>query len=493
MRKMKILVINEPYIRNYCRCQRWPARTRGRALRAPDWLSYCTAVLKKDGFDVELYDFIAAGWGKRRLRELINKKMPDFVVLDSTTPSIYSDVECAKICREESDAKVIMVGTHATALPFETLAMAGGAVDVIALGEFDHTVRDIIKNWEVLDNVKGICYLDNGRVRFTPPRPLIEDLDSLPFPSWEYLDIMKYFDAGRLYPYIDIIGGRGCPYQCIFCQWPQLMSGHKYRFRSPGNIVDEIEYDMKLFPKLKHGEFFFEDDTFTINKERAYSICEEIGRRGLKINWSANARPDIYDLKLFKEMKKAGCREFLVGFESGEQKILDNIKKSLSVKAAEEFVHVAKEAKIAVHGCFMLGLPGETKKTAQKTIDFAFNLGVDTLQFSAAVPLPGSEYFNYCQEQGLLKTKSWEDWLGNGEQGAVVDYPNLSAAEINHFVDSALKRFYLRPRFIFNFILHNKNIFDIYRKIKGAFNFIYYLIFHGDRLSASTRRELILR
>jgi len=473
---MKILVINEPFISSYCRCQRWPARTRGRAIRPPDWLCYAVAVLKRSGWEAEFYDFIANNWDKDKLRQLIQQKKPDFVVLDSTTPSIYSDIECAKICKEESNAKIIMVGTHATALPSETLEISDGSIDVIALGEFDYTVKDIIQNWHTLDGVRGICYLKDGQIRFTPERPLIEDLDNLPFPAGRYLNIMQYFDAGRLYPYIDIIGGRGCPYQCIFCQWPQLMFGHKYRFRSAVNIADEMEYDLRLFPRLKYGEFFFEDDTFTVNKERAFAICAEIARRELKINWSINARPDIYDLKLFKEMKKTGCRELLVGFESADQQILDNVEKGHKIEQAKEFVGCAKEAKLSVHGCFVLGLPGETKETAKKTIDFALNLGVDTLQFSAAVPLPGSRYFDYCQERNLLKTKSWDAWLEAGEQGAVVEYPGLSIQDINGFVDSGLKKFYLRPAFIFNFIAHNRNIFDVYRKIKGAFNFLSYLV-----------------
>lgn len=472
---MKILVINQPFIPQYCRCQRWPAKTRGRAIRPPDWLCYAAAVLKRDGLDVELYDFIANNWDKVKLEKLTREKNPDFVVLDSTTPSISSDIECAKICKTVSGCKVIMTGTHATALASETLKSGHENIDVIALGEFDCTISDIIRNFPNLDMVKGIAYLNKGEVKFTAPRPIIEDLDSLPFPSWESIDIMKYFDAGRLYPYIDIIGGRGCPYQCSFCQWPQLMFGHKYRFRSPENIVDEIEYDLKLFPLLKYGEFFFEDDTFTVNPERAYSICAELLKRNLKITWSANARPDIYDLELFKTMKKSGCRQLLAGFESGEQKILDNVKKGLNIKQAKEFVSTAKQAKIAVHGCFVLGLPGETRETAKETIDFALGLGVDTLQFSAAVPLPGSEYFDYCQKEGLLKAKSWDEWLSGGEQGAIVDYPGISIKEINEFVDKGLKKFYLRPGFIFNFIFNNRNILDVYRKARGGLNFLSYL------------------
>jgi radical SAM superfamily enzyme YgiQ (UPF0313 family) len=470
---MKILVINQPFIKDFCRCQRWPARTRGRALRPPDWLCYCAAVLRENNFTVELYDFVARRWDKLRLRRLLREKKPDFVVLDSTTPSIYSDIECARICREETNTAVIMVGTHASALPEETLSWAGGAIDVIALGEFDYTVKEIIAQWGSLDEVKGICYRKNGEIRFTSSRPFIQDLDRLPFPAWGYLDIRKYFDPSRLYPYLDIIGGRGCPYSCSFCQWPQLMFGHEYRLRSAGNIVDEIEYDLKLFPRLRHGEFFFEDDTFTVNQERAFAICAEIQRRNLKINWSANSRPDNYNLKLFRDMKRAGCRQLLVGFESGEQSILDKVKKGLKVQDSKEFVRVAKSAGIAVHGCFVFGLPGENRVSARRTLDFALGLGLDTIQFSAAVPLPGTAYFSSCQKDGLLKAKSWQDWLDKGEQAAIVDYPQISSKEINRFVDTGLKRFYLRPRFMRDFLLDRPG--GLYRKFRGAYNFLSYL------------------
>ena len=471
----KTLIINQPFIKDFCRCQRWPARTRGRAIRPPDWLCYAAAVLKKDGHDVELYDFIANGWDKEKLRELICGKKPDFVVLDSTTPSIVSDTECARICKAESSAKVIMVGTHASALPEETLREAKGSIDVIALGEFDHTIRDIVEHWPDLSGVTGLCFLTGENAVFTAPRPFIQDLDALPFPAWEFLDITKYFDAGRLYPHIDIIGGRGCPYRCTFCQWPQLMFGHRYRFRSPGSIADEIEHDLRLFPKLKYGEFFFEDDTFTVNRSRAIRICDEILRRGLKIHWSVNARPDLCDSELFQAMKRAGCYKFLVGFESGDQQILDGIKKDLKLEKVKEFMALARQAKIGVHGCFVLGLPGETRETAKRTVDFALGLGLDTLQISAAMPLPGSEYYDYCKEKGLLRAKSWEDWLDGGEQGAVVDYPDITLREINALVDDGLKKFYLRPQFILKFLFHNVNLHDFFRKLRGGWNFLSYL------------------
>jgi len=479
---MKVLVINEPFIKDFCRTQRWAARTRGRVLRAPDWLAYTTGVLEESGILVELYDFPAMGWDKVKFKELVKEKQPDFVVLDSTTPSIYSDIYCAKLVKEVSSAKVIMVGPHVSALPEETLKEAKGSVDVVAIGEHDYTVRDIVKSFPDLSNIKGIAYIDNSDIKITLPRPLIEDLDSLPFPAWHHLDLMRYFDGLKLYPYIDIISGRGCPHRCIFCLWPQVMHGRRYRFRSPENVVDEIERDIKICPQvLKGGEFFFEDDTFTVNKTRAIAICEEIIRRNLKITFSINARFDISDLEFLKLMKKAGCRELLVGFESGVQEILDNMKKRATIEQAKKFMYLVHKAKLVVHGCFVFGLPGETKETMERTINFALNLGLDSVQFSAAVPFPGTEYYEYCKENKLLRAKDWSDWLFEGEQATIVEYPNLSRRDIEYYVNLGLKKFYFRPVYLFEFALKSKNFSDFYRKLKGGWSFFSYLLFAPKR------------
>jgi len=394
---MKILILNEPFVKDFCRTQRWAARSRGRVLRPPDWLAYTTGVLESKGFDAKLYDLIALNQDKHDMRLLVKKESPDFVVLDSTTPSIYSDIECARIVKENSSARVIMVGPHISALPEETLKLASGAVDVACIGEYDYTVLDVVSNYNCLDGVPGIAYINNGDIVVTAPRELIKDLDALPFPAWQHLDIMKYFDGGKLYPYIDVISGRGCPNRCIFCLWPQVMHGTSYRLRSAANVVDEIERDIKLLPAVaKTGEFFFEDDTFTVNKARAVKICEEILRRGLKITFSANARVDTADKELFLTMKRAGCRELLVGFESASQQLLQSMHKNLILEKSYEFMRLARQARLDVHGCFVIGLPGETDQSAQATIDFALKLGLTTVQFSGAVPFPGTEFYNLC-------------------------------------------------------------------------------------------------
>jgi len=446
-------------------------------LRAPDWLAYCTAVLERDGFDVQLYDFPARNWDKNKLRELIKQKQPDFVILDSTTPSIFSDIECACVCKESSKAKIIMVGPHVSALPQQTLELAGGVVDVGVIGEYDYTVSEVIKNISNLSSVPGIAYWNNDAVSVTEQRALIENLDELPFPAWHHLNLLDYFDGGKLYPYIDIISGRGCPNSCIFCLWPQTMHGLQYRLRSPKNVVDEIERDIQICPRVQHsGEFFFEDDTFTVDAQRAIVICEEILKRGLSITFSVNARADCIDTKMLKIMRQAGCRELLVGFESADQQILNTVHKNLKVERMKEFMEAAKKAKLEVHGCFVFGLPGETKETIEKTTQFALSLGLNTVQFSAAVPFPGTQYFELCKTKGWLKSTNWQNWLKGGEQAAVIEYEHLTSREVDEAVDAALKRFYLRPSYMFNFVFHNRSFGDLLRKIKGASNFFSYLL-----------------
>ncbi len=482
MNLVETLVINEPFVKDFCRTQRWAARTRGRVLRAPDWLAYATSVLESRDREVELHDFPAMDWGKDKLRELVARKQPKYVVLDSTTPSIYSDIECAKICKEESDCKVIMVGPHASAVPKDTLESAKGAVDVVARREYDYTVSEIIEaddSGKGFNGLLGVSYLNGSEIKHNADRPYIENLDALPFPAWHHLDLMKYFDGGKLYPYIDMIAGRGCFYKCSFCLWPQVMHGNSYRLRSAKNVVDEMEWDLKNWPQVKKGEIFFEDDTFTVDRERAMQVCNELKERDLGLTWSVNSRADVIDRELFKNMKSAGCRLLLIGFESGVQDMLNKMRKGTTIERTKKFVEAAKAEGLKLHGCFVLGLPGETRETMQQTIKYALDLKLDTLQFSAAVPFPGTEYYNVCKESGLITAKDWSDWLSDGEQASVVDYPGLTRKEINSCVDQGLKSFYLRPGYMMNFLLDTRSPSDLYRKIKGAKNFFSYLISEG--------------
>jgi radical SAM superfamily enzyme YgiQ (UPF0313 family) len=421
--------------------------------------------LEKAGHDVRLIDMIAERQNNEDLQQLVLTEHPDFVVMDASTPSIYNDIECAGIVKDYSGARVIMVGTHVSALPQETLDLAKGVIDYICVGEYDYTVRDIIAGKDG-EGIRGtpICKL-----------PLIEDLDNLPFPAWHHLDIMQYFDGGRMYPYIDVVTGRGCPHQCSFCMWPNVMFGHKYRTRSIKRVVDEVEYDLATIPYLKYGEIFIEDDTFTLLPERVFEFCDELRRRNLKINWSANVRADVNNLLLLREMKKAGCRSLSVGFESGDQGILNNIHKGLTLQQSRNFMSLAKTAGLEVLGCFVIGLPGETEATAQATLKFAMEIEPYVVQFAIAMPLPGTEFFEWCRFNGHLKTTQWSDWLGEGEQCAVMEYPGLSMERMNYYSAKGMKDFYLRPQFIAKYLFNSRSLADFVRKVRGGLNFMGYL------------------
>ena len=451
----KVLLISPPFLKNYARNVRWPAVTKGRILRPPDWLASATAVLGVAGYDVRLIDMIADNQSKEDLKLLIIKEQPDWVVLDTSTPSFESDLECAKIVKRYSYAKVIMVGTHVSTFPENVVMQANGAVDYVCKGEYDYTLREII-NGNIKSRVVSL--------------PLIEDLDKLPFPAWNFIDPFDYFDGGRMYPYIDVVTGRGCPNQCSFCCWPQTMFGHKYRFRSIKRVVDEIQYDLLLFPLLRYGEFFIEDDTFTVNYERVFHFCDELALRELKINWSANVRADIFNLALLRAMKKSGCRSLSVGFESGNQQILDNVHKYLNLEQGRAFMDLTKQAGLDVHACFVIGLPGETESTIKDTFKFAKEINPATIQFSIATPLPGTEFYNWCKENGYLKHKF------EGENSAVMEYPGLTAERMNYYSAKGMKDFYLRPQFIAKYLLTSKSLADFYRRIRGGWNYLEYLL-----------------
>jgi anaerobic magnesium-protoporphyrin IX monomethyl ester cyclase len=298
-------------------------------------------------------------------------------------------------------------------------------------------------------------------------------MDDLPFPAWKHINIKDYYSPAKRNPFITVISGRGCEAGCSFCLFPQVMYGNKYRPRRVENVLDEIEYDIKLFPALR--EIMFEDDTFTLAKyrERLEKICEGLLKRKIRISWSCNARADINDLSVLKLMKKAGCRMMCTGFESGDEKILENIRKGVSLSSMRRFSELCREAGISVHGCFVIGAPGETKLSIKKTVEFASSLDIDTVQFSGLCPYPGTKFYHWCKANDFIVSKDWHEWVDDkGEQKTIVNYPELSSADMNEEIDRALCKFYLRPKYILRQITRPKSLYDIQARLKGVWNFI---------------------
>ncbi len=473
---MKVLFLNPAFGHGFCKSARWFAKSRGRVQRHPDYLCQAIAVLEEAGHECRFIDGAARDLSLEETQARVVAFQPDMTVIQATTPSVYSDLGYARMCKRAvgDGLLTVMVGAHVSAEPDDTLYKSEGCLDVAARGEYDYTLRDLAGG-RPLSEVEGVSYVTDGRVVHNPARPLIENLDELPFPAWHHIDPYDYPDAGKLYPFITLMGGRGCGGRCTFCLFPQVMYGQHYRARSPERVVDEMAYDLRLFPFLK--EIMFEDDTLTLRPHlpRLRAICEEILRRGIRIPWSANARADLRDIQTLRLMKRAGCRMLCVGFEFGNQQILNNVRKGIRLEHMREFAVLAREAGIRVHGCFMIGGPGETRETAYQTIAFARRLPIDTAQFSGVCVYPGTEYYDWVKENGYLVPQDWPQWVDeNLEQRAIINLPQLSVDEINELVDQGLREFYLRPRQMWRMLRNIRSWADAKAKWHGLMGFADY-------------------
>lgn len=442
----------------------------------------------ENGFEVVLIDAPADGYSIDDTIAKAGKFQPQLIISDTSTPSIYNDVAFAGRLKETCPSSfVTLIGTHVSALPEEALNI-DLRIDAVARHEYDYTLLDIAralaKNSSLKD-IPGISFRDNGKITHNPQRPFIENLDGLPFVSKVYkkfLKIENYFNPNALYPMVTITTSRGCPFQCTFCVYPQTLMGRRFRLRSIKNVVDEIEYITENFPQAK--AIFFEDDTLTVNKARCIELSELIIKRGIKISWTANARVGL-DLDTMKKMKEAGCRSFCVGFESGSQIILDNMKKSIKLERMFEFMKNAKKAGILIHGCFMAGLPGETKETMKETLKLAKQLNPDTVQFYPVMVYPGTEAYKWYKQKGYLVTEDFSKWLTpSGLHNTVIRTKELSSDELVRFCDDARRKFYLRPHYLFYKL--GQMIFqprEIRRTLKSAKTFSKYL-FRGSDIEA---------
>lgn len=446
---MKVLLINPPFLPKYSRSSRSPAVTKSGTVYYPLWLAHAAGLLEKLGHEVMLIDFPAECKGLDEYRETIENFKPGMVVCDTSTPSIESDVRALETLKSWffRSPLGVLAGTHPSALPEQTFTL-NDAIDVIARREYDWTLCELAEE-RPLTKVLGISYRQNGRIVHNPDRPFAENLDEIPFVSSVYkkhLNITNYFYAHCQNPVISIFAGRGCPNRCFFCVYPQVMFGRHYRHRSAGHVVDELEYIRREFPDVR--EILIDDDNFTADQEFVLEVCDEIVRRGLAVTWTSEVRVSLrYDVMV--KMKKAGCRLLVAGFESGDQAVLDSINKGTTLVQGEAFARNAKRAGLRVHGCFMVGNRGENHQTLRRTLEFALRLPLDTAQFFPLMVYPGTEAYNWAEQNGYIKAGSFRQWLTEeGMHNCVLDTKQLSARELVDFCDYARRCFYLRPRYL---------------------------------------------
>lgn len=483
---MKIFFINPPFKAEhgkFSRESRSPAITKSGALYYPLWLIYAAAYCKKGGHEVLFLDAPAKPLNEMQSMDIIASKGDNdtLFVLDTSTPSIKSDVRFAGIIKKQfPHSKIILVGTHPSACAEETMGYSSD-VDAIAIGEYDQIILDLANTLQTggsLLSVKGLCLRTSEGLKRTAPMTPMRNLDEIPFASEfikEHLDPKDYFFAAATYPSIQIFTGRGCPFHCNFCVYPQTMHGHIFRTRSAENVVAEFEYIAQNFPDVK--EVVIEDDTFTVNKKRVIDICELLIEKKLnkRIKWLCNARVNL-DYETMRCMKKAGCRLIIPGIESGNQQILDNIKKGTKKEQFYTYVANAKKAGLLIHACYMVGNCGETVQTMQETLDLALKLNTDTAQFFPLIPYPGTEAYDWARKNGYIELDYDKYCLSDGTHNTVLSLPGLSAKQMVDFCNAARKKYYLRPRYILHRLYVGLlNPSDLKRSVKAFGKLKHYL------------------
>jgi len=366
----------------------------------------------------------------------------DLVVLHTSTPSFASDVKTVRALKAANpNLKIGMIGAKVAVDAAGSLA-ACQELDFVARNEFDFTIKEVAEGRD-FGSITGLSYRGrDGRVVHNTDRAMLHNMDELPFVSPVYkrdLEIENYFIGYLRHPYLSFYTGRGCKSRCTFCLWPQTVGGHNYRTRSVGHVIDELKWAMKAFPQVK--EVFFDDDTLTDDLPRVEQLAREIGKLG--IVWACNAKGNV-PRKTLEVLANNGCRLFVVGYETGNQQILHNIKKGMLVDVARKFTKDCHELGIKIHGTFILGLPGESKETIQETIRFAKDINPHTIQISLAAPYPGTFLYKQAKENGWFDTNNADLVDDNGIQIAPLHYPHLSHGEIFNSVEEFYKAFYFR-------------------------------------------------
>src|ERR1700722_18118981 len=440
---MRTLFLNPPSFAGFDggAGSRWPPTREIESYWYPVWLCYPAGMLE----DSKVLD--APPHGVTIEETVAHAKNFELLVLFTSSPGFHVDVKIAEMMKDANPKmQVCFVGPPVTIEPDKVLN-ATKAIDFIVRREFDYQIANYAKG-SPLSELPGVSYRKDGKNVHNPEGPVIENLDELPWVSKVYkrdLDFKRYNVPFLLNPYISFYTTRGCPAMCTFCLWPQTHSGHRWRLRSAKDIANEVQYSLDNFKGLK--EIFFDDDTFNYRKARTLEVCAEL--RKMDFTWSCTSRVTT-DYDTLKAMKEAGARLLIVGYETGDAEILKTMKKGATIDMAKRFTENAHKLGLVIHGDFIVGLPGETRESIRKTIDFAKKLDNETIQVSIAHPYPGTEFHTYAQKNGLLSIGNIVDARGN--QLPKVVYENLDEAELMDWTERFFSEYYFRPKVVWRMV-----------------------------------------
>lgn len=442
-KKGRVLLIYppSPVINREDRCQQPTKELLVIPPLPPTDLMYLASIAESCGFEAIIRDYSQGGNFEADLKEF----QPNYLVANIATPTFKSDMMAVQLAKEILP-NICTIVKGAPFLTYNTNTIYENPfIDYVIMGEAELTLKDILDGVPNCD-ILGICYRENFQPVKNDKRPFIEDLDILPFPARHLVDnsIYKRPDNGKVQAVVKV--ARGCPFHCFFCLATPV-SGAKVRTRSPENIVAELK---ECVEKYNIKNFLFWSDIFNFNREWTLELCQKIIESGLKITWSSNTRADTMDDEMAKMMYKSGCRLVSIGVESGSQKMLDNIGKKITLDDIRNTVKILKNNKIKIYNYFVIGLPWETEETVEETIKFAIELDSNFISFYTATPLPGTKYFAYAMLNKLVEGNL--DFR-SAYYEPVVRSEHLSKERIFELHKQAIKRFYLRPKFILKTLL----------------------------------------
>jgi hopanoid biosynthesis associated radical SAM protein HpnJ len=453
---------------------RYQAKREIKSFWFPTWLAQPAALVP----DSRLLDAPAENLDVQQSRDIARGY--DLVIMHTSTPSFPTDAKFAELLKQDNPKIIIgLVGAKTMVDPDGSLK-ATNAVDFVCREEFDYTCKEVAEGRPLAD-IAGLSFrADDGLIVHNPPRAILENMDELPFVSPVYkrdLKIESYFVGYLKHPYVSFYTGRGCRSKCTFCLWPQTVGGHRYRVRSAENVLAEVKWIKQNMSDVK--EVMFDDDTFTdsSNLPRVEAIARGMGALGM--TWSCNAKANV-PFNTLKVMRENGLRLLLVGYESGDDQILHNIKKGLRTDIARRFTQDCRKLGILVHGTFILGLPGETAQTIEKTINFAKEINPHTIQVSLAAPYPGTTLYRQAIENGWLQENQAINLVNDqGVQLAAISYPHLSKEQIFHSMELFYRRFYFRPSKIWEIVKEMLANWDMMkRRLREGVEFFRFLHAH---------------
>jgi radical SAM superfamily enzyme YgiQ (UPF0313 family) len=434
-------------------------------------LGYLAAVLKKDGFEVEIIDCRVLNIGNERLLQMIKEGNFEIVGISATTVSFYNvSILAEEIKKFLPKVTLILGGPHITALPEET--MENSKFDIGIIGEGEYALLELMRQLRdgcfQPDRIEGLIYREGEKLKMSPQRGYIQNLDTLPFPARELYPPLRLYkpvaDSYRRLPYAHIMTSRGCPFQCTFCD--RKVFGNKFRARSANSVLTEID---ELVSNYGVREIKFFDDTFPLNKERALLICEGIIKRKLNIIWSCLSHTRHVDKELLTAMKRAGCWQVTLGLESGDPKVLASMKKGITLEDSRNAVRRAKKAGLNVKAFFIIGMPEDTMDSIKRTLEFAKSLPIDTATFLTLTLFPGTELFNIAVKEGTLRHKNWQYYSQLNLPDSNITYipKKMTRSELRQISSVIHKKFYFRPKQIFRQLKQLRSLNDIKRSFNG--------------------------